>query len=550
MRYHRSPGGCAIRGSTIVFAVRQSLAQRSLGRPVRSLLFLAGGAALAWKVSQAILNNEPETLIWLPLMAVGAAFVFVVMQDWRKGLYCFLFWLAFEDFFRKYLGNSIVMFFGKDLLLVLVYLSFYSQVRRGQAKFFRPPFLVPLLLLVWLGVAQIFNFASPSVLYGLLGFKVYFFYFPLFFIGYSLIDSEAQLQRLLKFVLCLVLVIVSLGIAQSIVGPTFLNPATLAAEIRESSTLYRVAPESGAVLYRPCSVFVSTGRYSNFLMVTWLLVLGTTGYLLLRTRHGRRLAFLSAILVAAGSFLIGARGTLVWAFINAAVTSVAFLWGAPWKQREVIRIFRTLTRVAAGMAFALVLLYLFFPTAIGSRMAFYSETLFPSIGEGELRTRTWEYPIRNLVGAFDDRWPYGYGIGTGSLGAQYVVKYFGVKRLGMSVESGFGSLVLEMGIGGLILWVLAASAIVISAWRVVKRLRGSPWFPLGFAIFWYSFILLFPAMFSGLQPYQDYLLNAYLWLLLGILFRLPSLAQSIQSNEGQTGLRSSADPGALHQAPH
>jgi hypothetical protein len=193
---------------------------------------------------------------------------------------------------------------------------------------------------------------------------------------------------------------------------------------------------------------------------------------------------------------------------------------------------------------------LFFPTSIGSRMAFYSETLFPSIGEGELRTRTWDYPIRNLIGAFDDRWPYGYGIGTGSLGAQYVAKYFGAKRIGMSVESGFGSLVLEMGIGGLILWVVAASAIVISAWRVVKRLRGSPWFPLGFAIFWYSFILLFPAMFSGLQPYQDYLLNAYLWLLLGILFRLPSLAQSIQSNAGQTSLPSSGDPGALHQAPH
>jgi len=31
-----------------------------------------------------------------------------------------------------------------------------------------------------------------------------------------------------------------------------------------------------------------------------------------------------------------------------------------------------------------------------------------------------------------------------------------------------------------------------------------------------------------MQPYQDFVLNAYLWLLLGILFRLPSLALSAQ----------------------
>ncbi len=34
--------------------------------------------------------------------------------------------------------------------------------------------------------------------------------------------------------------------------------------------------------------------------------------------------------------------------------------------------------------------------------------------------------------------------------------------------------------------------------------------------------------FNGMQPYEDYVLNAYLWLLLGILFRLPSIALSAQ----------------------
>jgi hypothetical protein len=74
-----------------------------------------------------------------------------------------------------------------------------------------------------------------------------------------------------------------------------------------------------------------------------------------------------------------------------------------------------------------------------------------------------------------------------------------------------------------------AAAILISAWRVVRQLKGSPWFPLAFMIFWYAFILLVPLTFEGLQPYQDFILNAYLWLLLGVLFRLPKLAVDAQS---------------------
>ena len=85
-----------------------------------------------------------------------------------------------------------------------------------------------------------------------------------------------------------------------------------------------------------------------------------------------------------------------------------------------------------------------------------------------------------------------------------------------------------MGIMGLILWLVMSVAILASAWKVVKKLKGSPWFPLGFVIFWYAFFLLFPATFGGMPAYEDFLLNAYLWLLLGILFRLPTLALSAQ----------------------
>ena len=47
----------------------------------------------------------------------------------------------------------------------------------------------------WLGLIQVFNQNSPSILYGLLGFKVYFYYVPLLFAGYALIRTDGDLQE-------------------------------------------------------------------------------------------------------------------------------------------------------------------------------------------------------------------------------------------------------------------------------------------------------------------------------------------------------------------
>jgi hypothetical protein len=332
---------------------------------------------------------------------------------------------------------------------------------------------------------------------------------------------------------------------QSVAGPSFLNPAHLQEDIRELSTTYRVAPLSGAIVYRPNAVFVSTGRYSNFLIVAWMLVFGFTGYLLLRRRQGRSLAFVCLAVTFAGILMCASRGVLMWTLISVVAGSVAFFWGAPWQQREVIRILRTVQRAALGSMLALVLLFFAVPDALMGRLAVYYETLSPTSTASELTNRVRDYPIQNFLYAFEyERWPYGYGIGTSSLGGQYVSRIFQVKPTGAGVESGFGTLVVEMGIGGLALWLVMAFSIIFCAWRVVRKLKGSPWFPLAFMIMWYAFLLLFAMTFAGMQPYQDFILNAYLWLLLGFLFRLPSLALSSQfalndppSHLGRTWMR-------------
>ena len=245
----------------------------------------------------------------------------------------------------------------------------------------------------------------------------------------------------------------------------------------------------------------------------------------------------------------------MWGAGSALVGTLAFVWGAPWRQREVMRVLRTLQRAVAAVALGVVLLLSLFPEALLSRMAFYTETLSPTGSASDLQNRTWDYPVRNFLGAFGERWPYGYGIGTAALGTQYVAKYFHTHPPSVGVESGFGTLVVEMGIGGLVLWLVMSFAIVVSAWRVVKQLRGSPWFPIAFMIFWYVGLLLIPMTYAGMASYEDFVMNAYLWLLLGILFRLPTLAASAQFAAIQPGFQSQQSlqqplPQPLHEPFH
>jgi hypothetical protein len=501
-------------------------------RQFNALLFWVLGLLAAYKVAAYIVAEDNTSLGFGGLAFAGGVLILTILNDWTKGVYLCLAWLLFEDFARKFLGNSMAVYFAKDVLILVVYLSFFVSWRKKDRpiEIFRPPFLVPLMAMVWFGLMQVFNPASTHIVYGLMGMKLYFYYIPLMMIAYALIDSEATLRRFFLVNLSLVLVIALLGIVQSILGPRFLNPAVIPDDIRALSETYRIAPISGVAVYRPTSVFVSAGRFSNLLVLSWFIVFGFTGYLLIRHRKGRFLAFLSLAVTAAACIMCASRGAFMWSAGAGVLGAVAFLWGAPWRQGEALRVVRTFQRVALGAALAVVVLLFAFPDAFLGRIAVYSETLDPRSPTSELIYRAHDYPMRNFLAAFTfDRWPYGYGIGTASLGGQYVARFFKVKPPEGGVESGFGIIVLEMGIVGLILWLIMSSAIVISGWRVVRGLKGSAFFPLGFMILLYAFVLLVPMTFTAMTGYQDFILNCYLWVLLGVLFRLPKLALAAQA---------------------
>lgn len=510
------------------------IADRRIGRqPFLTVVFFVSGLMAAYVLADCILADDPIRLAYVGMACVGAAIIAVTAINWRTGVYLLLAWLLFEDLARKYLGNNMAIYFAKDFLLAVVYASFFASWRRREKdlKTFRPPFLRALMVFVWFGFIQIFNPASTTIFYGLMGMKIYFYYVPLIAVGYALADTEERLRRFFFFNLGLIAIIVSLGIAQSIVGPQFLNPAVMADDLRELSGLYRIAPITGAKVYRPTSVFVSAGRFGDLLIVGWQIVFGFSGYLLLRYRKGRIFTLLGLALTAAGCLMCASRGVFVWTALSGLAGALAFLWGAPWRQGQALRVIRAVQRAALGVALAVVVLLFAYPDAFLGRIAVYSETLDPRSPRNELFHRSQDYPLAELAKAFDNpRWAYGNGLGTASLGGQYISRFFLTRPPEYPVESGFGDIVLEMGIVGLVLWLVMSAAVVLSAWKVARKLRGSPFFPIAFMIGLYAFLLLFPMTFAAIQAYQDFVLNCYLWLLLGILFRLPTLSRSAQED--------------------
>ena len=489
-----------------------------------STALLAGGLGLAWVVGGWIAAGDSHALIFSSLGFVVCVVAVATLQNWQLGFYLFLAWMLFEDLFRKYLGNNTALFFAKDVLVGLVFLSFFLSVRRRRQQLFRPPFLVWLSLFFWLACVQIFNPNSPSVLYGFLGLKMYFYYFPLIFVGFVLIRGSEDLDRFMVFNMWFSSIIAGLGIIQAILGPTFLTPSDLAPELRELGTLERYSPITHQRVFRPTSVFVSDGRFAGFLLLMWMLAVGALGFALLRRGRAPKVYYIATGLLTVAIVFSGSRTTFVVTGASVGILFAAFLWGAPWRwgigQRLARAIRRSIIFGAAGISLA-VLLY---PEALGARLDFYSETLSPSSPYSELVSHGRDYSTDEFIKAFSrPNWPFGNGTGTFSLSTQYVNRFLGMRAPNYAVESGYGSLMLEMGVLGVVLWIAWTLTTVVACWRVVKRLRQTVYFPVGMVIFWFTFLLLIPFSYNGVTVFQNYIFNAYLWLLLGILFRLPSL---------------------------
>ncbi len=494
------------------------------------MVLVLGILAVTWELASWIVAGQ-NTLLLLTCVAIAlAAVTTYILNNWRSGFYIFIVWLMFEDLARKFLGNNMLIFFAKDFLVVVIYLACFIAKRRRQFESFRPPFWLPLSLFCWLLVVQVFNPGSTSIFYGLLGLKLDIYYLPLMFVAYALVRTPEDLNRFLKLSVAIAVVISAIGLWQATVSPNFLSPAKLAPELQELGRLTRETPLTHQLIHAPSGVFVSAGRFADFLILMWIVSMGQLGYSLLTRSPHTKYAILALGLITGGTMLCGVRHAIIFNAISALTMSAAFLWGAPWRWGQGHRLSKAIRRAFLVGAASLLLLMEFSPTILGAHWEFFSETMDPTSSVSQFHSRVVEYPWVNLQEAFaHPNWILGYGTGTASMGTQYVAKVLGAPPSASGgVENGAGTLLIELGILGPLLWLAWTGTMLYFQWEIVRKLRQTVYFPIAFAIFWYSFLILIPLTYLTISPFQNFVNNSYLWILTGIMFRLPQLAKMPQ----------------------
>ena len=297
-------------------------------RQIQGLIMGLLVLGLTWELASWIIAGSDKMLIMFGLSLVVCALMVHILNDWRSGVLLFLIWLLFEDLARKYLGNSMIVYFAKDILIGIAYLSFFIARSKRRVEGFKIPFLLPLMFFFWFAVIQAFNTWSPSVLYGMLGLKLYFYYSPLMLLGYAMLERPKDLERFLLVNIVAGTLIAGLGIAQSVLGMTFLTPDASADELYNLSHVSRVSPITHQEVLATSSVFVSAGRFSFYLILLWILVFGTVGYLLL-SRRSAKYGLLAIGIVTVAVMVTGTRTPFVFVLGSGFIMTAAFLWGAP-----------------------------------------------------------------------------------------------------------------------------------------------------------------------------------------------------------------------------
>jgi hypothetical protein len=112
---------------------RSTMAAPDSSRKLLSaFVFVLIFAAAAYEFSELVLAGDMMGFAYVALLAVGSVFIIAILNNWRNGVYFFFTWLLFEDLARKYLGNNMAVYFAKDVLVAVVYVSFIIAVRRKK----------------------------------------------------------------------------------------------------------------------------------------------------------------------------------------------------------------------------------------------------------------------------------------------------------------------------------------------------------------------------------------------------------------------------------
>jgi hypothetical protein len=452
----------------------------------------------------------------LPVLVVGLVLVPAtpaLLRNWRLTLLGFFIWLMVEDLFRKLAGNAIATYFVKDMILLLLLAGFFMDPEvRGAWKQATGRARVALYSLVaWAAVMSV-----PTLLMDwrlpLLGLRLDFMFLPLVVVGYVIARDRLELARWAVWLAVITALASVVGLVQATVGPEFLRPSVATPGLINLE-LTRYAGDTE--VFRPTGTFVEPGRFLSMALVGLTVSLGA---FFLTVGHRRVVVVVCVLMNLAAVWTSGGRTGVLWGGFMVVVAAVA---PAIAERRPTVS---RAVAIAVTLIVAIGGLNLIAPSLISSRAEFYSTTLDPNAEINEWDSRWENYSYDTLKG-ISLGGLIGQGTGQESIGKQYIYGGEGNSPVGQfQVEAGYGSVAVEWGIVGLVLWVWWSLAWLARMVSATRRALGDRIAAFGIVVIGWLFFLLFVAFYGGIATFQNYVNNVFLWILSGMVFALPAAA--------------------------
>lgn len=402
---------------------------------------LAGPLVGALAVSTAIIlaYDSPTASLTGPFAAAAVAGIAIWMLTSAKThvtLAMLMLYLALADGVIKLMTNSSTTTLGRDLLLYAIVIGLVVKRILRKEPFVSPPFSGWIVAFVAVIAVEVFNPGDKSIYHALASTRPHLEFIPLFFLGYSVMQSRRRLRGFLLLLIVVTAINGMVGLVQFGMSPSQLaswGPG-YAARINGTSG---VSPRgfvdsTGKAHTRPFALGSDQGFGGSLGLIAAPAVLA-----LLSLGGDRR------VKIAVGALSIGVVMAIVTSQARVAVLAsvvgiLAYLVLATSSRRAF--------RVLLGLGLGLMIGY----AAVSVLAASTSSHLFDrysSITPGKALSTAYNYRSGTIaqVPEYMAKFPLGAGIGSTGPAAD---EAGGTGNSGLDAESEPTFLLIELGIAG------------------------------------------------------------------------------------------------------
>jgi hypothetical protein len=421
---------------------------------------------------------------WILLFCWSAVCLALAFLCWRWLIVFFFLFLCFQGYLANYFYPLRAPLEAHLVMISALYVGFMLS---GQVLRIRGFATLPLGLLLCSAVFQLLNPEASGLAVSGLGFLLLFSPIPLIWVACSYFDEKARLIDFLYFNVLVSLVPSLVGVAEYFWGPSSVLPLG-------GRYIPYATPGGPQLQYvRVASTFASPGLFSGYLMaiVLFCVVLLWSARL---ARRKRIVVFLCLASAGAGLLAAGTRS----AFVAVGAMLALLLW------------YRSALKKTLSAALVLISLFAGGLWWFGERVQYR----FADI--------SWEQVWDRFYGLFWYRFtelagdhPWGFGLGTASVASRHLTN--GAMQFPL-VESYFLKLTYEIGVQGLVAWLVFVGALLIREAAILRRVQDHQLRWIGSALLIFQTVMFLLGFWAN--EFDAGCLPIFFWFFAGAVFKM------------------------------